>query len=331
MLDVYTANSLDGVELERPSMIVEDLLPAGLTVFAGSPKLGKSWLVLSLCCSVATQQPFLGRQTIEGGVLYLDLEGSRFRLQDRLSQLGLGFPEYLTVSHTAPQLGDGLLEDIQRWQDYSKAFPRLVVIDTIARIKPPAKRGLNAYEADSKIFAPLQEYALKNGVAIVLVTHLKKADRLNGSGADWVERVSGSMGLAGVSDNVWGLFRQRGSETAYLRTSSRDVDAGDMVLKFKNGLWKFVSDDMDGYEFKQRPLVRFIVSKQILQGTAAELCDKYMDFCKSQGLPHGLSDNQPVAGFGKQLKRLKPELWRVRKSLTQTKKSDATWYRIADF
>ena len=89
---IYNASDLEHRELKRPQMIVDNLLPVGLTVLAGSPKLGKSWLVLGLACSVANGTEFLHQSTAQGDVLLLDLEGSPYRIKERLELAGLGFP-----------------------------------------------------------------------------------------------------------------------------------------------------------------------------------------------------------------------------------------------
>lgn len=329
MFDIYQAKSLEGKVLKRPLMVVDNLLPAGLTVFAGSPKLGKSWFVLQLCCCVAEMKPFLGRETAQGGVLYLDLEGSPIRIQDRLSQLGFGFPEYLEIVHKAPKTdNDEFLHCIEDWWSCCSMTPRLIVVDTIARIKGSGKRGQNAYEADSGIFSPLQEFALEKGIAIVAVTHLKKNDRFSGTEQDWLEKISGSMGLSGISDNVWGLFRKRNSKTAYLRTSSRDVDAGDMVLTFNDGLWTFESDDLDEYEFSSRPLVQFIKQLERYSGYASDLYNRYIAFCGSHKLPHGLSEAKPISSFGIQMRAVQRESWRFRKTISIYRTKDGQHYEI---
>lgn len=47
------ANTLQSVDYEPISFLVEDLLPPGLHLLAGAPKIGKSWLALWLCLQVA--------------------------------------------------------------------------------------------------------------------------------------------------------------------------------------------------------------------------------------------------------------------------------------
>lgn len=46
--------------IEPREFVVRGLLPQGLSILGGAPKIGKSWLVLDLCLHVATGEPFWG-------------------------------------------------------------------------------------------------------------------------------------------------------------------------------------------------------------------------------------------------------------------------------
>ena len=108
-LQVYHAADLYGKTIERPPTIVQGMIPAGLTVLAGAPKRGKSWLSLMLALCVAGGEPFLGAQTTQGDVLYLDLESKQYRVQDRLRKLIVGrAPESLYITHESDRLEAGL-------------------------------------------------------------------------------------------------------------------------------------------------------------------------------------------------------------------------------
>ena len=329
-MKIYCASEIAEKDISPPQMIVDELLPVGLSTLAGSPKLGKSWLVLSLAYSVAEGIPFLNHPTSQGDVLYVDVEGSPYRIKSRMETLGYTFPKTLQIAHEIKPLGEGLLSDIESWWSCA-AFPRLIIIDTIGRVKSAGNKTLNAYENDSKTFAPLQKFAIEKQIAILCVTHLRKDMVFRTQDADWMERISGSMGLVGCCDAVWGLFRKRGESTGVLRTTARDVDAGDIVCNFDNGMWKFVSDNVDEYEFKQMSLVKFLTSITHFSGRADELCNKYLTFCKEQGIPHGLSENQTQASFGKQIKPLIPQGWRIGKSITRNRTKDGVFYNISTF
>lgn len=64
--------------------VISQLPPQGLHVLAGAPKVGKSWLSLWLCLQVAKGKPAWEFPTTQGDVLYLCLEDSYSRIQNRL-------------------------------------------------------------------------------------------------------------------------------------------------------------------------------------------------------------------------------------------------------
>ena len=47
-LQTVGADTLIYEPLEKPSFVVDGLIPTGLTLFCGAQKIGKSWLMLKL-------------------------------------------------------------------------------------------------------------------------------------------------------------------------------------------------------------------------------------------------------------------------------------------
>src|SRR5207253_2368842 len=88
-----TAAELMRMKLPPPRWAVPELIPEGLTILAGRPKTGKSWLALHIAIAVATGGAVLTSSPVESGpVLYLAMEDTRRRLQKRLSKLLQGPP-----------------------------------------------------------------------------------------------------------------------------------------------------------------------------------------------------------------------------------------------
>ena len=46
--------------------VIDGLLAQGLYILAGAPKVGKSWLALDMCLSIAKGESVLGQQTYAG-------------------------------------------------------------------------------------------------------------------------------------------------------------------------------------------------------------------------------------------------------------------------
>jgi len=237
----FTAVDLMNREFPEPRWIVEGLLPEGLTLFAGPPKIGKSWLALSLCVGTASGGHALGKIPIERGeALYLALEDTARRLQSRLKMMlnGEPAPEGLHLATKWDRLDEGGLEQLESWLlGWPKC--RLIIIDTLQRLRPPQQGNRGLYEQDYNTLVYLKTLADTCGVAIVVVHHLRK-----GSSNDPLEEVSGTTGLTGAADTIWTLKRDRGRADAVLFSTGRDIDEAETALRFDKslGLWTLLGD-----------------------------------------------------------------------------------------
>jgi len=102
-------------QLEKRRYIVEGLLPEGLTVLSGDPKVGKSFFALSLSVSVAKGEPFLCFPTKKSDVLYFSFEDDEKRLQQRLFEMSDDTFSGLTFSNDVLHLGDGFIETLENY------------------------------------------------------------------------------------------------------------------------------------------------------------------------------------------------------------------------
>lgn len=277
-LQTYKASELYGKQLERPPVIVRGMIPSGLTVLAGAPKRGKSWLALELGINVANGDNFLGMKTTQGDVLYMDLESRQYRVQERLQKLVPGRPpEALQICHDAERLDGDLLAQLEDWCS-GVQHPVLIIIDTLGRVKGSSKRGENAYEADTRIFGQLQKFAQNRKLAVVCVHHLRKSKDSD----DWYERISGSNGLTGVADAVLGLGGKRGEEDSTLAISSRDFGDAELILSFDEGVWTLRSANSEEYKREQdyrnskivQGVLRLAEEHGYWEGTPRQLLDE---------------------------------------------------------
>ena len=309
-IEAYSAKDLREKKIKAAPVVVDGLLPAGLSVLAGAPKRGKSWLALALAIAVATGGTFLERKTKQGKVLYLDLESGEFRAQSRLSKLIPGaWPEALFISHRADLLGDKglLLDQIREWLDRNPDT-RLVIVDTVGRVSGRGRPGEDAYNSDTRTYGPLQALALERGIAILGVHHYKKGVE---DGDDWFEKISGSMGLTGACDTVLALTGKRDDPDCILKSSSRDFEGiGDMVLRF-DGVWTVQGTDPVAYA-EERAYIKSGVVRGLLalmrslnpsewQGTVTQLLDAIQGVTDA---PLGVYDAKQAGRELEQLERM---------------------------
>jgi hypothetical protein len=228
--------TFDPIKYVVPGVVVE-----GLTLFAGKPKIGKSWFLLHASVAVARGGFTLGEtRCTEGDVLYCALEDNERRLQSRLTKiLGISqaWPARWNYICEMPRLAHGGLNMIREWIA-SKSHPRLIVIDTLAMVREPPKGNQTNYADDYAAALELRKLANEFGVAIVLVHHLRKADS-----DDAFDTVSGTLGLTGAPDSVLVLKRDT-TGTIVLHGRGRDLTEIERAMTFdKQGCtWRIVGE-----------------------------------------------------------------------------------------
>ncbi len=239
----YSLRDLLKEKLAPPRWAIRGLIPEGLTTLAGKPKLGKSWMALQIALAVATGGKALAKIEVErADVLYLALEDNKRRLQSRALQLladdwdsKLGCFDYQTEWK---KIDDGGIEAIEDWLQKHPAA-RLVVIDTLAKVRPRHTRQSNIYEDDYAEIGQFKALADKYHCAIILIHHTRKE-----GASDPLDEISGSTGGPGAADTLLVLRRTRGQANAELHVTGRDVDEQELAITFddQSGLWTLAGD-----------------------------------------------------------------------------------------
>ena len=222
---------------------VAGLLPTGLTLLAGPPKGGKSWMGYQIAIAVAgSYRCFGGLRTEQAPVLYLALEDTERRLQSRAAKLlelgGWDAPRGLTLTCESAVAGAGGLQRLGEW--YAANPGGLVLIDTLQRFRDPPRGQSNAYADDYAAGAAIQTLANAHGGAALVLHHTRKMEAENP-----FDRISGTQGIGGAADTMLVLDR-RGNATQMFGTG-RDLGLVTFALDFGGGLWS-VTGSSEGVE-----------------------------------------------------------------------------------
>ena len=150
------------------NFVVNTLLSQGLHILAGSPKVGKSWLALWLAVTVAKGDPVWGMGVKQGTTLYLCLEDSTLRIQNRLFEITEDAPASVHFTTNSDTLGKGLEEQLC---SFLSEHPDtvLVIIDTLQMIRGTGYD--NTYANDYRDLSALKRIADAHGIAILLIHH----------------------------------------------------------------------------------------------------------------------------------------------------------------
>ena len=163
---------------------------------------------------------------MQGSVLYAAMEDNPRRLQRRIDKLLSPFmaawPEGLMLANTWRRLDQGGVDDIRAWIEQADN-PRLIVLDTLAGVKPVKTQ--QGYTEDYESLATLHRLANDKGVSIIVLHHTRKMEA-----DDPVDTVSGTLGLAGCADSVLVLNRSSRGTTLYVR--GRDIEEAEHAVTF---------------------------------------------------------------------------------------------------
>ena len=237
-LETMTAEQLQRAPYSPVPFLVDELIPEGLHILAGAPKIGKSWLALWLCLCVAQGQPLWNFAVTQGEVLYLSLEDSYRRIQSRLFDLTDDAPQTLHFAIMADTLKHGLEQQIEQFLT-EHPTTKLVVIDTLQRVRS-AGSDSNLYANDYQDVGLLKQLADKHHIAVLLIHHLRKLHD-----DDPMNMISGSTGLSGAADSAFVLQKNaRSANAASLHCTGRDIPDRTLKLEFgeDDHVWKLLED-----------------------------------------------------------------------------------------
>jgi len=223
------------MDVMPPKFIVSEIMPVGLHILAGSPKVGKSWLVLWLCNQIAKGEKVWEYDSLQSNVLYLSLEDTYARLHHRLSSITEQSTENVNLAIESFSIETGFISQLDNYMD-DNPFTNLIAIDTFQLIRGGEDRI--SYANDYNEISKLKKFADKHNIAVLLVHHLRKMQD-----SDPVNMISGSTGVTGCSDNIYVLAKdKRLDNTATLSITGRDVP--DMAFKLEldreTNIWKFI-------------------------------------------------------------------------------------------
>ncbi len=264
-LKIQVANRLDGhlhvissddilaKEFEKVEMIIPEFLPVGLCFLAGKPKVGKSWLALQMACAVASGGNVLDKKPQCGTVLYMALEDTPRRLQNRMKKQmwPARLPvEFITMETFEDQIGDltkGGGERLARMIEARRY--RLIVIDTFSRAIAQYMKAGDQSDGSlvTRALAPIQRMAQMLNCCVTFIDHHSKLAGKN-SNQDSVLDTLGSVSKGGVQDTSWGLYKERGKFGAKLQIVGRDIDEDkNLALSFDKdlGIWKLDGNAAD--------------------------------------------------------------------------------------
>jgi len=280
-LTVIDGETLMNMRIKPISFCIDSLLPQGVSLLCGAPKIGKSWLVLDWCVRIAKGEEVWNFKTMKGTTLYLCLEDNLSRIQQRLNEITDEVPNNVFFATSSCSMSDGLAEQIEMFIAEQNDTV-LVVIDTFQMIR--SKNKDTTYANDYQEIEELKRLADKLKISLLLVHHLRKQ-----GDNDPLNKISGTTGISGAVDTTFILDKSKRSQNnATMICTGRDIEYRELELNFSkdNHIWDLVSDSVESPEIllpeEMNSLIEFMKQKIVFKGTNSEFTEEYNSFCRKE-------------------------------------------------
>ncbi len=277
LLEVVDGETLMDMKFPKSRFCIQSLLPQGVSILGGAPKIGKSWMVLDWCVQIAKGEKIWNLPTERGTVLYLCLEDSLARIQDRLNRITDEVPSNLYVATKSESIETGLIQQIQNFI-INHSDTNLIVIDTFQMIRNSSSEL--SYANDYNEIGKLKKYADEMSISILLVHHLRKQ-----GDSDPLNKLSGTTGISGAVDAVFILDKDKRNENkANLLCTGRDIEQREFQLSFnkENCTWDLLNDSLENpvpiIPQEMIDFIEFMKSQKHFKGSNTDLVNEFNKF-----------------------------------------------------
>lgn len=267
--------------------LIDGLFYSGTYLFAGSPKIGKSFFMMQLAYHVAMGIPLWNYPVRQGTVLYLALEDDYARLQGRLVQMfGVESTPNLILTTQSRALTGGLTEQMERFMQRN-TNTRLIIVDTLQKVREIGNEAYS-YAADYQNITELKSFTDRHNLCVLIVHHTRKMEA-----SDSFDMISGTNGLLGAADGAIILQKKKRVEnTAKMMIVGRDQEDQELTLEFdrEHCFWKLTKAEKELLKRTPDPIVvtiaGFMKDRQEWTGSATDLLELLPDM---QLKPHTLT------------------------------------------
>ena len=277
-LTVIDGETLMDMRLAPIRYCIEGLLPQGVAMISGAPKIGKSWMMLDWTVRIAKGEDVWNFKTTKGTTLYLCLEDNWNRVQSRLFDVTDEAPSNAYFAISSCSLSGGLAKQIT---DFIAEHPDtvLVTIDTFQMIRNAEKD--TSYSNDYQEIEKLKALADKLKITILLVHHLRKQND-----SDPLNKISGTTGISGALDTALILDKSsRNHNNATLTCTGRDIEYRELELSFSvdTHTWELLSDSIENPEMllpdEINRLIEFMKQTNFFVGSNTDFAEDFSSFC----------------------------------------------------
>ena len=241
-------------------------------ILGGKPKMGKTLLSDNIAiCKAIGGKVFDSIDIEKGVVLMLALEDTARRLKVNIKKMWKGKPSDLSDLHIClniKKFGNGGEAELMELMEKHK--PKLVIVDTLKKIRSDVKGGANKtlYDVDYDAIDAFRPFAEKFSCSFIIITHLRKMEA-----EDPFDCFSGSLGLTAAGDSLWVIQREK--NTMILSGRGRDMEDFQKAIKLdpETLRWSIIGDASEVQGTSSQQTVYDAIKKEQRPVTPREISD----------------------------------------------------------
>jgi len=257
------------MEFPPPRMLVDELIPEGLTIIAAPPKIGKSFFAEDLACCIATGREFLGKKTEKLRTLYIDAEQTPQLIKRRM--MALKWDQGADGLTYSPVSGITLDEKtLEAMKPQVKGRFDVLIVDTLARLCPQSRGGGDAYQKASDQLGPLHAWCLQMGVSVIVIHHTRKGAESDSN--ESYDDMTGGRGYMAVADTLI-TFRRIKDNNFKVSITGRVAEGGEYLLEKDGVRWTMHGEYVDESVTDERKAIMNAMEKLAKPATAPEIAE----------------------------------------------------------
>ena len=295
-----------------PAWLIPGIIPKGLTILGGKPKVGKSFFALQMSLAIAAGSHAFGskeHQCEPGKILYCAIEDFLPRLQMRIKGLiNMGaawHTDEFTAVEQLPKIGEG---GIEYFEAHCKTHPdtKLIVVDVLSKFRSfNGKQRGTIYDQEYAELSPMQGFTSQNDVSVLFVHHLTKRENPD----DVYDELSGSTALGGVPETLMVLKRVGNNATLHVKGKNMPEQQLGFVSKVVDDMcsWQLVGEVPEQQVSRERQDIIDLLTESASLLSPKEISDKLKKTRESiRKMLHQMANQQDPAiekvGQGNQTK-----------------------------
>jgi RecA-family ATPase len=253
---IESYSDLEGKQIEEPAELIKGVLHKGSKMVIGSNSKGrKTMLLIDLALSIASGTDWLGYETVQGRVLYINLELQEFFFRKRRKRIA-DAKELTNSERFGPNFDSLTLRGYAG--DATMLIPSFInkigtrqydaiIIDPTYKLMG-ANRDENATKDIASLLNEFEKLAVQTGAAVVFVSHFSKG---NQAAKEAIDRISGSGVFARDPDTIMTLTAHEEPDAMIVDLTLRNFPPVEQYTVKWNGNWLFERVGLDPKRVKK--------------------------------------------------------------------------------